>query len=198
MRIDRRFRSWGVFFCLLGGVPLAVQAGVISEDPVSRAWQLWPLFIVAAGAGLLLRSTPFHWVGGLLAGATFGLIFGGLLAAGTNFAGSCGSGTGTAFGGPQGQVGANSSVDGDFTAGELALGTATGAGWTLNGTSDNGASPRIDTSATSLQVRAPNRSFGFFGFGARQSWSLVLPQDPTIDLDVTMNAAAGQLTLAGA
>src|SRR5262245_59249677 len=125
MRIDERFLGWGVFFILLGAVPLAVQAGIIDEDVVSRAWQLWPLFIVAAGAGLLLRSTSFPWVGGLIAGATFGLIFGSLLAAGTNFAGSCGSGNGTAFGQQQGQIGSSAAVDVEFTCGELAIETAT-------------------------------------------------------------------------
>lgn len=156
MRVDEQFLGWGVFFILLGAVPLAVQAGIVDEDVVSRAWQLWPLFIVAAGAGLLLRHTAFHWVGGLLAGATFGLIFGSLLAVGANFAGSCGSGNGTAFTQQQGQVGPNATVGVDFTCGELAIATATGSAWTLNGTSDGAAAPRVDANGTSLQVRSPN------------------------------------------
>lgn len=57
MHLDRRFLNWGVFFIVLGGVPLAVQQGLLDRDLAARAWLLWPLLIIAAGVGLLLRRT---------------------------------------------------------------------------------------------------------------------------------------------
>src|SRR4051812_7227969 len=105
MRIDERFLNWGVFFIVLGAVPLLVQANAVDRDLVARSWQLWPLLIVGAGLGLLLRRTAFDFAGGLVAAATFGLMLGGLFAVGTDFAGfsrACGSDAGTAFPAQQG------------------------------------------------------------------------------------------------
>ena len=40
MRINRGLLGWGLFFIVVGSVPLAVQSGLIDEDVVRRAWQL--------------------------------------------------------------------------------------------------------------------------------------------------------------
>jgi hypothetical protein len=197
VRIDSRFLNWGVFFILLGAIPLAVQANVLDRDLVSRAWQLWPLLIVGGGVGLLLRRTRFEFVGGLIAAATVGVIGGGLLA-GSGLGGigfGCGNDTGKPFATTQGTL-QNGSVDLTFNCGTLALTTAAGSGWTLSGSSDDGDQPKVEASGNRLAISGRNRSF--FGFGARDQWSLQLPQDPLLDVGLTLNAGSGTLAFGGA
>lgn len=199
MRIDGRFLNWGVFFILLGAIPLAVQQQVLDRDLAARAWQLWPLLIVAGGIGLVLRRTSFDFVGGLLGAATAGLILGGLFASGGDFGvfgRVCGNDAGRAFPAQQGTIGSGV-VDLQFNCGDLAIGTATGSGWSLAGTSDDGTAPIVDATASRLQIRSRQTSSSF-GFGTRQNWTLTVPQDPTLDLDLQMNAGSARVALAGA
>src|SRR5262245_18522434 len=101
MHVDRRLLGWGLFFILVGGIPLAVRTNVISAALVGQWANLWPLLLIAWGIGLLLRGTPIEWIGGALTAITFGVMGGGLLATGASglpFATGCsGSGTTTAF-----------------------------------------------------------------------------------------------------
>ena len=201
MHVDRRFLNWGVFFIVLGAVPLAVQANLIDADAVARAWQLWPLLIVAAGIGLVLRRTRFDFLGGLIAAATFGLIAGGLLSVGLDASSigiSCGGNADRPIATQQGSLNGRATVDVEFGCGELAIGTASGDGWTLSGSSGDGSGPRIDSGADHLTLRGNNSAGGLFGIGTRQDWNLVLPQNPTLDVDVQSNAATGTFALGGA
>jgi len=202
MRIEPRFLNWGVFFVLLGAIPLAVQGNVIDRDVVARAWQLWPLLIIGAGAGLLLRQTAFNFVGGLIAAATFGVMFGGLLAVGTDFASfarSCGSDAASrTFGSQQGSLSGSAAVTLTFTCGDLTVGTTPGSSWSVSGAAGDGQAPRIDASTSRLDVRSRDSNGGIFGFDARQSWNVSLPQDPLLDVSVTINAGTGSLGFAGA
>ena len=199
MRLDRRFLSWGLFFIALGGVPLAVQQGWLDEDVASRAWQLWPLLVVAAGIGLLLRRTSLEPLGGLLASVTAGVMLGGLLAGGFNFVGvggTCGS-QGQAFPAQQGTfAGPIARVRLDFNCGDMRVTTAAGTGWTLNGSSDEGRAPTVAATGDALAIESRDRS-GFFLFGGsdRDEWALVLPTDPTIDLESAVNAGSARLDL---
>jgi hypothetical protein len=199
MRFDRRFVNWGLFFIVLGGVPLAVQQGWIDEDVARRAWQLWPLLIVAAGIGLLLRRTAFEPIGGLLAAVTAGAMLGGVLAGGFNLSGLSGvcGGTGEAFPPQQGTFGGpNARVRLDLNCGDMRVTTAAGSGWSLNGSGDDGLAPTISSGADSLSVESRDRSsFFLFGGSDRDDWTLVLPTDPTIDLDGALNAASARLDL---
>ncbi len=82
MRIDRAFVGWGLFFILVGAVPLAVRGGALTQDQVAEWWRFWPLLVVAIGLGLILRKTPFEGLGGLLVAVTAGVMVGSLVAAG--------------------------------------------------------------------------------------------------------------------
>lgn len=93
MHVDSRFLGWGVFFIVLGAVPLAVGQGLIDPATISGWWRLWPLILIGVGVGLILRRTPAHFLGGLIVAATLGLLFGSLIAGGTN--GSAGFGCGS-------------------------------------------------------------------------------------------------------
>src|SRR3954447_8575645 len=112
MRVNGRLAGWGVFLILLGAIPLLVRQGLLSSETVSRAWTLWPLLLIAAGIGLLLRRTRFEFVGGLLAAATLGILGGALLAGGSVPFGACGGDkTGTSFPARQGELGTSAAVE---------------------------------------------------------------------------------------
>ena len=51
MHVNRGLLGWGVFFIVLGAVPLAVQAGALDPEVVRRAWELWPLILIGIGLG---------------------------------------------------------------------------------------------------------------------------------------------------
>ena len=82
MRLNRSLLGWGVFFIVLGSVPLAVRSGILDADLVRRAWELWPLILVGIGLGLILSRTRVAFVGGLVVAVTLGLMGGALVTAG--------------------------------------------------------------------------------------------------------------------
>ena len=196
MRLNRSMLGWGVFFVVLGSVPLAIQAGVVSEELAGRAWQLWPLLLIAGGIGLVLRRTPIEPLASLAASVVFGLIAGGVIATGSLPVGCGGSSDGTPFSGTSGALGATSTVEVRLNCGELRIAPQDGADWSLNGRADPDDVPEVVASADRLEVGSGNR--GFFGpFRDRQVWELSLPREPAIDLDVAVNAGSATLDLAG-
>ena len=123
MRIDPRLLGWGAFLVIAGAIPLAVRAGALSSDSLAAWPSLWPLLLVGAGLGLVLRKTPAHLLGGTISVLTAGVMVGGLLAVGFNgfpAFGACGSnGNGTAFAGRSGTLGDRAEVDVEFNCGHL-------------------------------------------------------------------------------
>ena len=95
MHVNRALLGWGVFFLVLGAVPLAVRYGVVDASAFDTAWQLWPLLLIGAGMGLVLARTRVAIVGGLVVAATAGLMVGGLV---VNGIGGFGSGFGSCGG----------------------------------------------------------------------------------------------------
>ena len=57
MHVNRALLGWGVFFLVLGSVPLAVRYGLVDASAFATAWQLWPLLLIGAGLGLVLART---------------------------------------------------------------------------------------------------------------------------------------------
>lgn len=200
MRADRNLVGWGLFFIVFGGVLLGVRQGWISVDAAARAWQIWPLLLVAAGLSLVLAGRPGAWVGGLVAAASFGVIAGGLVSSGAGlpFVGCGASESGTPFEARSGELPSNSRVAIDFRCGELVVRSAPGATWEVTGESSDGQPPATEQDPDELQLE-PAESAWLFGFARkREHWEVTLPADPTLDLDVTLNAGEGRLTLAGA
>jgi hypothetical protein len=199
MRIERRFFDWGVFFIALGAIPLAVQLGWLDQTTVGDAWRLWPVFLIAAGLGILLARSPFQLVGGLLIAVTLGLIIGGALTGGIGAIGCAGGGnSATAFPTSSGTFATSASIDLTINCGSAALTTTTGSGWTFSGSGDADRRPVVSSSATTLTIANAHGS-DFFSFGAaRSDWHLQLPTDPNLDLSLTMNAGTAGLNLAGA
>lgn len=201
MRVDSRFLRWGVFFIVLGGVPLAASQGWLDPSTISGWWRFWPLILIGIGVGMILRRTPAHFVGGLIVAATFGLLFGSLLAGGTHgLVFGCTPGrTGVALPPVAGTLGANASVDLDMSCGDLTVVTTSGSAWTVIASTPGGRNPVAAATSDRLDIRSDERSwFGPFGDDNGESWNVGLPMDPSLDLRVTLNAGTARLDLAGA
>ena len=200
MHLDRRLLGWGIFLVLLGAVPLAVRQGALPAETVARAWTLWPLLLVAAGIGILLRRTPLEVVGTLLSAATLGLIGGGLLAGGFPLFGSCGGGDDSRdsvpFATQQGQLGPTATVDLTLNCGGLTVQTAEGSAWSVEGVGDRDG-PRIDASQTALRVASRSRDALSF-IGSTNRWVVRLPTASRLDVHAQVNAGTGRFDLASA
>ena len=201
MRIDSRFLRWGVFFIVLGGVPLAASQGWIDPATIGGWWRFWPLILIGIGMGMILRRTPAHFVGGLIVAATFGLLFGSLLAGGTHGAlvFGCASGrSGIALPPAAGTLGANASVDLVMSCGDLTVEPISGSAWTLIASTPGGRNPVAAATSDRLDIRSDERAwFGPFGDDNGESWKVGLPIDPSLDLRAVLNAGTARLNLAG-
>lgn len=205
MSVDRRLLNWGIFLVLLGGVPLAVAQGWISADLVEHAWELWPLLLVGAGVGLILSTTPFRALGGIVVSATFGVILGSFIAVG--FGGfSFGSlGCGAADPGDPQLVERSGSFSGGDATVELVASCATvtvsttpGASWNVNVRGTENARPALVESADKLVVRAPDGPVAFPVSTRRASWAVSLGTDPRLALELEVNGGGADVNLDGA
>ena len=126
MHVDRRLLGWGLFFIVLGAVPLAVRAGAVDAEIVGRWPLLWPFILVGLGASLLLRGTPVPWLGGAVMAVTFGLMGGGAIATGfggVSGFGGCGGGSTPAFEPQRGTLARSGRVSIEFDCGTLRVTT---------------------------------------------------------------------------
>jgi len=200
MRIDTRFLNWGVFFIVAGAIPLAVQQGILTADTVADWWRFWPLLIIAAGIGLLLRRTPVAFLGGVLLAGIFGVMVGGVITAGTSLdfgSIACGNAKSTtAFATETGALAPVASVELEFDCGDLTLGTAAGSTWTVAGTSHDGRAPIVDGSAGRLSVRSHDHDGAITPFTEnREDWQVTLPSDVALTVSTTLNAGSARLDL---
>jgi hypothetical protein len=200
MSLDRRLLNWGLFLILLGAIPLAVRQGVLAEETVSRWWTLWPLLLIAAGLGLLLRRTSLALLGGLLTAGTLGLILGGLIAGGPNLVRiGCGDEAGTvAFQPRDGALEDGAQVRMELDCGDLQLGTGRGSSWRLEGSDEDGRGPRVDASATQLTIRSAERGLDPGILSRRDVWRVTLPTEPRLRVALTVNAGRGTVRLGDA
>lgn len=200
MHVDRRLLGWGLFFILLGGIPLAVKAGLLDEQTIGQWPLLWPIVLIGWGLGLLLRNTPLAIIGGAVTAITFGVMAGGALATGFGgipIASGCTSNApATAFATQSGQLGATARAEIEFSCGDLTVTTADGSGWSISGTDRNGTGPTIDTSGgVALRTTAVKNLLGSSGHAV---WNVTLPKAPALNLGVTLNAGEGTVNMAGA
>ena len=196
MRVNRALLGWGVFFLVLGSVPLAVRYGVIDASTFDTVWQLWPLLLIGAGLGLVLARTRAAIVGGLIVAATAGLMVGGFVVNGMDgFGGgfaSCGGGNnGTPFADQRGTLGAEASVSLQLDCGHVEVGSVDGASWSLSGQSHDGQVPAITERPGQLSVEARAREGGIrLGGDGGNQWTVQLPRDTRTSLDLSVNAGS--------
>ena len=202
MHVNRGLLGWGVFFIVLGAVPLAVRAGIIDASTVAGAWQLWPLLLIGAGVGLVLARTRAAVLGGLIVAVTAGLMAGGLLANGIDGFGSgftaCGVGPGndaTPFAEQRGSFGPQADVSIQLDCGSVEVTSAAGSAWGVTGTSHDGRPPAVTTATDRLSVEpgTPGTRVGF-GSAAGVAWDVTLPQDPRTSFDLRVNAGSARGT----
>jgi hypothetical protein len=202
MHVNRGLMGWGVFFIVLGVVPLAVRSGMLDPEVLRRAWELWPLILIGIGLGLVLARTRLAILGTLVVAVTFGLMGGALIAAGIGSVGgftSCGFGAGQggdAFPTQAGSFGGDASVRLEMNCGEMNAVAADGPGWSVSGTSEGGQAPELSDTTSKLVVRTPERSGVDLGADPWR-WEVALPRAVAVAMGVAVNAGSGSVDLAG-
>jgi hypothetical protein len=202
MHVRRSVLGWGVFLILAGAVPLAARAGYLTDDQIERLWQLWPLILIGIGTGVVLSRTRFGLIGGLIVAATFGLMVGGLLSGGLGTVTGTGCGVDSrtaAFPNREGLISNTGTVSIDLACGDLTLATQAGDGWRVAGRDSDGSGPSVYASNSSLGIATTDdRSGPFWLGGGRESWTITLPQAPTLDVDLRFDAGTAMVDLDGA
>ena len=200
MHIDRRLLGWGVFFILVGAIPLAVRGGFLDAERVVSWPSLWPVLLIGWGLGLLLRSTPVEWIGGGVTAVVLGLMAGGALATGFQgipiVSGCGGEGAGTAFVTQRGTLATGGQLNVDFNCGTITMAAADGSDWSVTGSDAGGRGPRVEASGTSVSIESPDNSF--LQDSGRNTWTVGVPKTPQVGLGLTLNAGRGTADLAGA
>ena len=199
MKTNRNLIGFGLFFIVFGAFLLGVRQGWIPTEIAERSWQLWPVLLIAAGLSMIFAGRPGARLGGLVAAVCLGAMAGGLVAAGGGLQIGCGGDdASTPFGRESGDLPDAAQVRISFHCGDLTVDTAPGRSWSVEGASGDGKPPTIRRETDGVGFEAAD-SPGVFDFpGTREQWDITLPTDPTIDLDVELNAGAGTLTLRGA
>lgn len=201
MHVDRRLLGWGLFFVLLGAIPIAVRAGLLDKAVVSQWPLLWPVLLIGWGLGLLLRGTPLAVIGGAVGAITFGIMGGGAIATGFGsipFASGCASTVpSTPFVTKAGDLGTQARADFVLNCGNLRMGTTDGVGWSVAGEDRDGTGPTIEANGGNLSVKS-DADHDFMGSRGRATWNVTLPRSPVIALGLTLNAGEGTMDLAGA
>jgi hypothetical protein len=196
MPINRRLLLWGLFFILVGAVPLAVRFGAVSGELAGRWWALWPLIIVGLGVGLILARTPADVLGRLIVTATLGIMVGGVLASGSHLTGfTCGGRGGSAFPTATGTFGDRAQVDVELDCGSMTLAAADGSAWQVAGTDPRGAPPQITAGQDRLVLRPSGGNVPFFE--ASPDWTVTLPRSTQVTLGITVSAGQARANLGG-
>jgi len=176
-------------------VPLAVGTGYLDAASAGSLLRFWPLIPIGIGLGLVLRFTPFHVLGGILAAGTLGLLAGALLAGGVGSIGSAclgdGGGTLESRSGPFGALDARANIE--LTCADLSVERKPGGEWRLEADFTGNGAPRVDASAARLSVTSAPAPF--LGDNRRRDVHLVLPTESAFGLSATLNASSGRLAL---
>jgi len=195
VRIHRDLAGWGVFFVVAGGVPLAVQTGIIDPAVLDRWWTFWPLILVGIGLGLIFTKTSLEMLGGLIVSGTLGLLAAGILTGGFGGIGDlpsgvCGpGGGGTPFPTRTGSFETDAVVEVEVACGTVELATTDGQSWVVEGVDDTGLGPDITADPASLYIKPPDGDLGRF-LGERDRWMVSLPTEQRLDVRLGVDAGS--------
>jgi hypothetical protein len=197
MRVDRGRLNWGVFFIVLGAVPLAYARGLVSASAVGEAWRLWPLIIVGIGLAFVLSRTPAFFLGGTVVAVCLGLVFGSALAIGPNVGCSSDSQTHGDYA-RGGTFQGNARVDLDLQCGSATVTTTSDAMWSADAQySTIGHEPRVTSTESSLRVTSYTVNGWSLNRG-HEDWQIKLPTRNQIDLTANLDMVDSHFTLASA
>jgi len=185
MRVDRGRLNWGVFFILLGAVPLAYHQGVVPSSAIGEAWRLWPFILVGIGLGFVLSRTPAAFLGGVVVAATMGLVLGGIFAVGPNV-GCGGGGNSPTSVVRDGSFGGASTVTMHLQCGSATITTSTDDRWHVNATNDAGRDARGTSDSTSLEIDSNENGNGWTDRG-KDDWQVALPRSSQVSLSSTLD-----------
>lgn len=198
MRVNRALLYSGAFLVAIGAVLVAADAGGLDSASLAGVLRLWPIAVIAVGAGLVLRRTRLSLGGGLAAATMPGLLFGSGLAILPRFPGECGVRGEPAFTQVEaGTFAGPATVTLRGGCGLVEVSTQAGAGWRLDVGNTAGRAPVIQADGTTLAVASPRPGRDVLEVG-RDHWSLALPTTRVDDLGLSFNAGIGRVSLAGA
>jgi hypothetical protein len=192
MRVDRGRLNWGVFFIVLGLVPLAYFRGATG---LSEAWRLWPLVIVGIGLSFLLSRTRAYFVGGTVIAVCCGLIFGSLLTVQPNF--GCGGSQTSQSVSQSGAFQGDSTVELNLECGSATITTAPDSLWHVKAASSVGNAPQVTSTAQLLRINSASTDPWSFNRGTGD-WQVQLPQDIRLSLTSSINMADAHFGLSSA
>lgn len=204
MTVRRGTLYLGVFLLAAGAVTLGAATGALDRTAVAGTLgALWPIAVIAIGAGLVLRRSRAALVAGVLAAAVPGLALGASFAAVPEIAvgipcSDAGSQPATApLETREGTFATTAAVDLSLSCGELTVTAQPGTAWRLD--ARDGANRRTDVTsdATRLSATTNRAKDGWSPRTGRADWDLVLPTGTTLDLHTELNAGRGRLDLAG-
>jgi hypothetical protein len=199
MAINRRFLYAGLFLVALGGVLVLVDLAAVDTAAVSSALRLWPLAIIAIGAGIVFRRSRYALVAGVLAALVPGLVLGGGLAVAPRHSFDCGEQAAPSNAETQrGSFSGPATVELEANCGSLAIGTQPGSAWQLTTSNTAGRLPIVHSNESALQVVSYGHDDWEFGDTGRDSWALALPTTELDRLAMTVNAGRASLALPGA
>lgn len=196
MRLERRLVAWGLLFIVAGAVVLAAREGGLDSSLVARWPELWPVLLIAIGLSVLLSRTSGAWLGSIAVAIVVGVMAGGLLVTGAGDVPSlvgCGNGPAQPFAAQSGSLGSPARLDVQFDCGSLTVDTLPGSEWHIAGNDGDGTGPTITADTASVTIKSPS-SHGFRSRGS-VAWTLDVPETPTLQLGVTLNAGHGDLEL---
>lgn len=196
MRIRRGPLFWGLLLIPLGAIPLLARVGALDASQFDDVGRFWPLILVGIGLAVLLGRGRASLVGTAVVALTIGALGGAALAGGGFVVGGitdCAADPSQlATDAKAGAFDGRASLTLDLDCGSVDIGTTDVAGWTLDARYRN-QPPIVTPTGSSLDVRAPNDAGSH-----RQEWSLVMPAAELATIDLTANAAAATIDLAGA
>jgi hypothetical protein len=195
MRIRRGPLFWGLLLIPLGAIPLLARQGVIEVPAATDIWRLWPLVLIGLGIAILLGRRRAGVVATAIVALALGIAAGGALAGGVPgvqgvFACTPGGQVTTVTDAGPGTEAAT--IDLQHACGTLDVTTSTGSQWTLSA-GYRGMAPRVDRSASSLRVTAPE-AIG----SERQDWTLAVPAAAVREVTIHENAGQASVDLSGA
>jgi hypothetical protein len=195
MRVDRGRLNWGVFFIILGAVPLAYHQGAVSAATLGDAWRLWPLIIVGIGLALVLSRTPAFFLGGTVVAVCIGLVAGSALTVGPNI-GCGGDGHDTRTISQSGSFDGDSTVDLTLQCGSARIAASADQQWHVTASNSDGDVPQLSSKANSLRVSSSTIPNGWWLSRGRDDWRIALPTAPRIDLTASLNLGDARFDLA--